>query len=106
MKRLGSWLDAGRNLPWYFWLGVIASIAFLAVSIESARYRHVDWAAYQFTVAVFAIAFATLLAALPSPRLSCGSRGSMNLALTTSSSTSTTSHHSVRHRLMCYFSFM
>ena len=37
------------------------------MSVRSASSGHVDWAGYQFTVAVFAIAFATLLATLPSP---------------------------------------
>lgn len=67
MKRLGSWFDIGRNLPWYFWLGVLISVLFLVLSLQSARSGHLDWATYQFTASVFAIAFATLLAALPSP---------------------------------------
>jgi hypothetical protein len=67
MKRLGSWLDTGRNLPWYFWLGLVVSLAFLFVSIVSALSGHLDWAGYQFTASVFVIAFATLLAALPAP---------------------------------------
>ncbi len=67
MKRLGSWLDTGRNLPWYFWIGTIVSLAFLFVSVVSALSGHLDWAAYQFTASVFAIASATLLAALPAP---------------------------------------
>jgi hypothetical protein len=67
MKRLGSWLDTVRNLPWYFWFGVGVSLVFLVISLVSATSGHVDWAGYQFTIAVFAIAFATLLATLPAP---------------------------------------
>jgi hypothetical protein len=67
MRRLGSWADTARNLPWYFWLGVAVSILFLVISVLSATSGHVDWAGYQFTIAVFAIAFATLLATLPAP---------------------------------------
>jgi hypothetical protein len=56
-----------RNLPWYFWPAVIIAIAFVIVAVRSAISGHVDWAGFLINFAVLAIAFAALLATLPTP---------------------------------------
>src|SRR2546428_11901101 len=67
MRRLGSWFDRVRNLPAYFWLAVALGVVLLGISVRSAQSAHMDWAGYQLTGAVVSLAFATLLATLPSP---------------------------------------
>src|SRR5258706_597348 len=56
-----------RGLPWYFWASVVIAVMFLIVAVQSARAGHIDWAGFQVTIAVLAIAVATLLATLPTP---------------------------------------
>jgi len=67
MRRALRWMAGLRTQPRYFWVALLLSLALLVAATQSAVSGHVGWSSFQVTIAVLAIAAATLLATLPMP---------------------------------------